>query len=331
MDITYPENSSCSENIDDFEIEVDSAQAGQRFDRLLSVEFPEYSRSVINNSIKKGTILINGASKKSSYKVKVGEIISGWCDYQDEIEITPEPVPLTIIYEDAQLLVISKQPGLVVHPGAGNLTGTLVNGLVFYCQQIADVGDDKTRPGIVHRLDKDTSGVMIIAKNGQVHQQLGSMFKDRSVKKTYLALVHGSPVERSGRIVAAIGRHPVQRKKMTLRSEEQGGRYAVSNWHVVESYCNGKYTLVEVHIETGRTHQIRVHMASLGCPVVGDQLYGPKKIDPLAPRQLLHAYCLEINHPVSSNRLSFKVPLWPDFAGVLERLESECKHKAGTF
>lgn len=323
MDATSPDSSSCSDNLDDFELEVDSTQAGQRFDRFLSSQLPEYSRSILGSSIKKGTILVDGIQKKNSYKLKRGERVSGWCDYQDEIEITPEAMELDIIYEDEWIIVLSKSPDLVVHPGAGNSSGTLVNGLVHYCDAIMAAGDDKTRPGIVHRLDKDTSGVMVIAKNAEVHKVLSDMFKNRTVKKTYQALVHRKPMEQEGRIVAAIGRHPVQRKKMCIRAEEQGGRYAVSNWKVIRSFLQGRYSLVEVHIETGRTHQIRVHMASLGCPVVGDQLYGPKKVDPIAPRQLLHACSLEFAHPHSGKKMAFKAPLCTDFSKVIEMLSAE--------
>ncbi len=321
MDASCSDNSRFAEDLNDFEIEVDETQAGQRFDRFLSAMLPDYSRSVLSSSIKKGTIKVNDIPKKSSYKLKLGEIVSGWCDYQDEIEITPEKMDLTILYEDEWIIILSKSPDMVVHPGAGNLSGTLVNGLVAHCSQIMSAGDDATRPGIVHRLDKDTSGVMVVAKNAQTHQQLADMFKNRRVQKTYQALLHGVPKEKEGRIVAPIGRHPVQRKKMSIRTEGQGGRYAASSWKVLVTYGQGKYSFVEVHIETGRTHQIRVHMASIGCPVVGDELYGPRKVDPVAPRQLLHACCLEFEHPYTGKTMSFRAPLWPDFARVVELLE----------
>lgn len=320
MDASYPENSSIAENPDDFEIEVEAAQAGQRFDRFLSAMLPEYSRSILSGSIKKGTIKVDDAVRKSSYKLKQGELVSGWCDYQDELIVTPEQMDLNILYEDEWLLVLSKSPDMVVHPGAGNVSGTLVNGLVYHCSQIISVGDDKTRPGIVHRLDKDTSGVMVVAKNSHTHQRLAEMFKNRSVRKLYQALLHGVPNDKEGRIVASIGRHPVQRKKMTVRTEEQGGRFAASSWKILETYLQGKYSLVEVHIETGRTHQIRVHMASIGCPVVGDELYGPKKTDPIAPRQLLHACCLEFDHPHTGEKMCFNAPLWKDFSHIIHRL-----------
>ncbi len=320
MDASCPDTSSFAEDLNDFEFEIDSTQAGQRFDRFLSSMLPEYSRSVLSSSVKKETILVDGIPKKNSYRLKLGEVVAGWCDYQDEIEVTPEEMDLHILYEDDWIIVLSKSPDVVVHPGAGNLSGTLVNGLVYHCSQIINAGDDKTRPGIVHRLDKDTSGVMVVAKNGQIHQKLAEMFKYRSVNKTYQALIHGVPEEREGRIVAAIGRHPVQRKKMTIRDEGLGGRYAASSWKVITTYLKGQYSLVEVNIETGRTHQIRVHMASIGCPVVGDSLYGPKKIDPVAPRQLLHACRLEFEHPHSGESLCFNAPLWPDFSYVLKKL-----------
>lgn len=297
---------------------IDSSQTGQRLDRFLTFSLPDFSRSELNNANKNGTILVDGLSRKNSYKLKLGETIEGYLVQDDPLEIEPEPLELNILFEDEHLIVLSKSPDMVVHPGAGNRTGTLVNGLVHHCQQIESVGEDLTRPGIVHRLDKDTSGVMVAAKTQESHKKLSEAFKNREVRKQYHALLHGRMKEEYGRLVAHIGRHPVQRKKMSVH-EGGGGRYAVTNWEVIEEF-DSRYSLVELEIETGRTHQIRVHMAYLGNPVVGDELYGPRKKDPIAQRQLLHASCLRFNHPVTGRKMKFTAPLWPDFEKIITDL-----------
>jgi 23S rRNA pseudouridine1911/1915/1917 synthase len=237
-------------------------------------------------------------------------------------QVHPEKIQLAVLYEDEYLLVISKPPGLVVHPGSGNPAGTLANGLVHYCGAIAGVGDS-VRPGIVHRLDKDTSGLMVIAKREDVHRKLVQMFKDRAVEKEYLALVHGILDQKQGRLVAPVGRHPVHRQKMAVR--EMGGRYAATHWQVVKEF-GGIYSLVVVGIETGRTHQIRVHMAHLGHPVVGDSLYGKRHCPKKIIRQMLHASRLRFIHPITGKKLECEAPLWPDFFEVLKDFEQEEGH-----
>jgi 23S rRNA pseudouridine1911/1915/1917 synthase len=204
----------------------------------------------------------------------------------------------------------------VVHPGSGNRSGTLVSGLVHHCASIAEVGDS-IRPGIVHRLDKDTSGVMIVAKRADVHRLLVDAFKERAMEKEYVALLHGIFDQKTGRLVAPIGRHPVHRQKMAVR--ETGGRHAATRWRV-EDELMGKYSLTRIDIETGRTHQIRVHMASLGHPVVGDDMYGGSRSGDKIPRQLLHASRLRCVHPITGKELDIQAPLWPDFLSVLHTL-----------
>ncbi len=299
-----------------FQVTVDNAQAGIRLDQFLSHYLPLVSRALIISSIRKGLILVDGVHKKSSYRLREAETLHGSVESKAEIDIQPEEISFPILYEDDSLLLLSKPPGLVVHPGSGNHNGTLVNGLVHHCRSISDVGDTM-RPGIVHRLDKDTSGIMVIAKTGTTHQLLVESFKNRRLKKEYMALLHGTLKQKTGRIVAPIGRHQVQRQKMAIKLT--GGKHAASCWEVVQEFDN-RFSLVKVTIETGRTHQIRVHMAHLGCPVVGDKVYGAGKDNTDFPRQLLHASRLAFHHPVTNDLVDINAHLWPDFLEILGRL-----------
>lgn len=309
--------SSDSSNLH-FQVTIDAGLSGMRLDQCLAHHLPVVSRSVIISSIKKGLILVNGVQRKSSYRLKEKEILAGAVETKGPIQVLPEKIDFPILYEDEALLLLSKPPGLVVHPGNGNRQGTLVNGLVDYCSSIAGIGDH-VRPGIVHRLDKDTSGLMVVAKTESVHRLLIGMFKNRQLKKEYLALLHGILKEKTGRLVAAIGRHPVQRQKMAVR--QTGGRHAASCWEVLEEFDN-RFSLVKVSIETGRTHQIRVHMAHLGCPVAGDRVYGAGKDNDAFPRQLLHASRLAFEHPITGKMIDRSAALWSDFASALDGLRS---------
>jgi 23S rRNA pseudouridine1911/1915/1917 synthase len=287
-----------------------------RLDQFLSHYLPSVSRNLIISSIRKGLILVDNVQKKSSYRLKEYEMLQGSVESKPEIEVLPEKIDFPVLFEDDSLLLLSKPPGLVVHPGSGNHHGTLVNGLVHHCESIAEAGDIM-RPGIVHRLDKDTSGIMLIAKTDSVHRLLVDSFKNHRLQKEYLALLHGLLKEKTGRIVAAIGRHPVQRQKMAVR--QTGGKHAASRWEVLQEFDN-RFSLVKVAIETGRTHQIRLHMAHLGCPVVGDKVYGPGKDNDQFPRQLLHASRLVFNHPVTDVLVDQRAAIWPDFKEVLNGL-----------
>jgi len=309
-----------------FKVAVDSDLGGVRLDQFLTRVLSSVSRTLITHSIRKGLVLVDGVSRKSSYRLKYGEVVTGSIFVLPCIDVEPEKIDFPVLYEDDSLLLISKPPGLVVHPGSGNHSGTLVNGLVYYCQAIAGAGDT-LRPGIVHRLDKDTSGVMVIAKQDKIHRILVNYFKNRLLEKEYIALVHGILKEKKGRIAAAIGRHPVHRQKMDVRPGT--GRHAVSNWEVVDEFA-GKMSLVKVNIETGRTHQIRVHMAYMGHPVVGDAVYGPKHTDDSALRQLLHASRLVFKHPVTTQKMDIRAPLWLDFREILEGLGWSQKPKYET-
>jgi 23S rRNA pseudouridine1911/1915/1917 synthase len=309
-----PDNLCCQ---DTFEYHIKVEHTGLRLDHYLVLQLPLLSRSQLTNSIKSGFVTVDGVLAKASRKLKAGEKVCGFLPKAAPIDILPQKIDFSILYEDEDLLVISKPPQLVVHPGSGNPDKTLVNGLVYYCENISDVGD-LVRPGIVHRLDKDTSGIMVVAKKNNVHRLLVDDFKERRVKKKYFALVHGVLKDNEGRICLPIGRHPVNRKKMAVR--EQNGKFAVSNWRVEKTFLN-RYSLVKIIIETGRTHQIRVHMAYLGHPVAGDALYGPSKVDSLFPRQMLHSSEISFNHPLKGRKISIKAPLWPDMLSVIDSLE----------
>lgn len=296
-----------------FSFVIDRRQAGIRLDHFLVQVVPDISRSLLTSSIRSGSILVNELEKKSSYKLRENDKVTGRWNVEPVLHVEPEEMPLQILYEDEYLLVLSKPPGLVVHPGSGNHRGTLVNGLVFHCRNIAGVGD-VLRPGIVHRLDKDTSGVMLVAKDEKILRLLAEDFKLRRMDKEYIALLHGIMRERQGRIVAAIGRHSVNRQKMAVR--ERTGRHAVTNWQVIGEF-EDRFSLVRLQIETGRTHQIRVHMSHLKHPVAGDAVYGSHRQNQRLPRQMLHASRLGFIHPVTGRRLDIMAPLWPDFLQVL--------------
>lgn len=303
----------CSQIISEVQVEVDRNLCGMRLDQFLAHKFPEFSRSLITTSIRDKSLSVNGSPKKSSYRLRTGEVVSGIIKVAGELKVEPEEIDFEILYEDEWLLLLTKPPGLVVHPGSGNTRGTLVNGLLFYCESIKGIGDT-IRPGIVHRLDKDTSGVMVVAKTENTHRGLVEIFKEHQVKKEYLALVCGVVQEREGRVVASIGRHQTQRQKMAVR--ELGGKHAATNWELVKSFDD--HSLLKVRIETGRTHQIRVHMAHLGFPVAGDCIYGPSKSDSRFPRQMLHAWRLAFTHPITGKAIDCKADLWPDFKNVLQ-------------
>ncbi len=301
---------------DSFLFKIHGQQTGVRLDQFLSSHLQTVSRTRITTSIRSGLITVDNKVQKASYRLKAGEIVAGTFFKSPELEVLPEKIDFTVLFEDSSLIILSKPPGIVVHPGSGNYTGTLVNGLVHYCRSISGVGDS-LRPGIVHRLDKDTSGIMVVAKTEPVQMMLMESFKNRKVKKSYLALLHGLMKDRKGRVSAPIGRHPVNRQKMTVLPDR--GRHAASSWEVVAELDN-RFSLARVFIETGRTHQIRVHMAHLGHPVAGDCVYGSNRKNSCFPRQLLHAHRLVLQHPVKKTMLDMTAPLWPDFMKVLEEL-----------
>lgn len=290
---------------------------GQRLDVFLAGAVPEVSRSHWKTLIQGGRVMVNGKSCKPNHKLQADDTVCWSIPEEGPLEAQPEDIPLDILFEDSSILVLSKPPGLVVHPAAGNESGTLVNALLFH----DPVFQDLERAGIVHRLDKDTSGVMVVAKSAGAMVELKRQFKARETEKEYLALVWGVPPP-SGRIETLIGRHPRHRKKMAVLKE--GGREAVSNFKVLERFAEMSW--VQVGIETGRTHQIRVHMKHLGHSIVGDIVYGRSRKNSLSlvpDRQMLHAAKLEFTHPDTGKRLSFEAPLFDDMRHLLEDLRNE--------
>lgn len=296
-------------------------EAGMRLDLFLVRRLPEHSRSFLYKLFRSGSVLLNGNRPKAGFRVREGDVIDVHLPETEPDGIVPEQVEFALLHEDESILVLSKPPGIVVHPAAGHPSGTLAHGLLFHCTSLP--GMDEGRPGIVHRLDKNTSGIMLVAKNDNALKRLAEDFRNRKIKKIYHALLLRSPRENSGRIVTEIGRHPVNRKKMAVVRNK--GRYAATNWRVIEAFANGM-CMVEIDLETGRTHQIRVHMASIGCPVAGDALYGgkiPETSGLRADRQLLHSSRISFAHPDTGDVLTFSSPLWTDIRDVLDALRRE--------
>jgi len=295
---------------------VSASEAGARLDVYLTRALAELSRTRLQALIEDQAVLVNDRPAKPSYRVRAGDRIEIELPPPPTLELRPEPIPLTIVYEDEDLLVVEKPAGMVVHPGAGVSGGTLANALCFYFQQLSVAGGT-LRPGIVHRLDRETSGLLVVAKNERAHEALSEQFSRREVQKFYRALVIGQVTPREGCIAAPIGRHPVHRTMMSVRPPGQG-RDALTLYRVLETI--GDFSLLDVKIKTGRTHQIRVHLHSLGHPVVGDAVYGralwTKVRDPVLRqamvqlgRHFLHAYRLGFRHPRSGRKMEFTSPL----------------------
>jgi len=292
--------------------------AGKRLDAALAALEPALSRAQVKRLIDEGRVTVAGAVVKPAHKVKPGEEIAGEVPPATPIAVAPEAIALRVLYEDPDVIVIDKPAGLVVHPAPGHAGGTLVNALLHHCRDLAGVGGE-LRPGIVHRLDKDTSGVLVVAKSDRAHRSLAAQFKAHTVEREYLALVKGAPRAASGAIDAAIGRHPTERKKMSTRTKR--GRAAVTHWKV-EARLRGA-TLLRVRLETGRTHQVRVHLASIGLSVLGDPVYGSGRVAGAElglARQALHAASLGFVHPASGEKLRFASPLPADLSAALEAL-----------
>ncbi len=296
-------------------------EGGTRLDKYLSERIPELSRSSTRRLIDAGQVTVNDEPARASYRVKSGDLLAVWLPSLTTPEPTPEPIPLQVVHEDEVLLVVDKPAGMVVHPAPGHPGGTLVNALLARFPELADAGND--RPGIVHRLDRDTSGLILVAKQEKARRALQRQFKERQVHKTYLALLHGHLQPHWGRIEAPIGRDPNHRQRMAVLA---GAREAITEYHVLrrltaqEGHAAEIYSLVKAEPQTGRTHQIRVHFASIGHPVVGDPVYGRRRSGLDVPRQFLHAQRLEFRHPVSGHRLELEAPLPADLMSVLALL-----------
>jgi len=292
--------------------------AGKRLDAALAKLEPELSRAQLRRLIEQGAVTVGGQPAKPAHRLRAGEVIAGSVPQPEPTELAAEALPLAVLYQDADLIVVDKPAGLVVHPAPGHSSGTLVNALLHHCRDLSGVGGE-LRPGIVHRLDKDTSGVLVAAKNDTAHRSLAAQFKVHSVLREYLALVRGAPRAASGTIEAAIGRHPTDRKRMSTKTRR--GRAAVTHYRVEERLRGA--SLLRVRLETGRTHQVRVHLASLGLAILGDPVYGGGRAAGAElglARQALHAAVLGFVHPRSGASLRFESPLPADLARALEAL-----------
>ena len=308
-----------------FTILVEPPDSGKRLDRYIASCISDCSRSIATNLIRNGEIRVQGMVRKPGYRVKAGDEICGCIPPPTPVLFKPEPIPIEILHEDDEIIVINKQPGLVVHPAPGHYSGTLVNALLYHCPQLNGIGGE-LRPGIVHRLDKDTSGVLVVAKNDRAHIYLSRQFKSRRVKKKYLALVHGKMESDSGSVSLPIGRHPVDRKKMSTNSRKS--RIAETTWQIIERFELA--SLIDVNLKTGRTHQIRVHCAAIKHPVMGDKVYGPRKtgknvtykknLFESVPRQMLHAWRIGLTHPMTEEMVSFEAPIPSDMQAVIKAL-----------
>lgn len=305
---------------DVYRFKVDEKAVGKRLDQFLASLVPSLSRSQIQRLIERGNVFVNSKKERCSFRLHLNDEIEMVVPPPEEVNLLPEPIPLDIIYEDADLLVINKPAGLVVHPAAGHKSGTLVNALLYHCPDLSGIGG-YLRPGIVHRLDKDTSGLMLVSKSELAHRELTAQLKARKIKRRYLALVHGEVREERGVIDAPIGRDPGDRKKFTvLPKNHPNAREARTHYRVLERFPG--YTLLEVELETGRTHQIRVHMAYAGYPVAGDPAYGPRRNPLNLPGQALHAYRITFTHPRSGEVLDFSVSPPAAFSQALEYLSN---------
>lgn len=299
-----------------FIIQVEENDTGTRADKLLSDKLEGFTRSHIQKLIAEGEVSVDGLPVKANYKVKAGDVITVIIPELAEPEITPENIPINIVYEDNDMLVVDKPQGMVVHPAAGNFSGTLVNALLYRCGDTLSGINGEKRPGILHRIDKDTSGLLMVAKNDKAHLVLSEQIKEHSLTRAYKALVHGGFLDDTGVIDKPIGRHPTERKKMTVT--EHNSRNAVTHYRVIERF--GAYTYIECILETGRTHQIRVHMSNGGHPIVGDKTYGVRKEEFRLEGQLLHAYKIGFIHPSSGEYMEFTSELPDYFEKVLSNL-----------
>jgi 23S rRNA pseudouridine1911/1915/1917 synthase len=312
------------------ELTFEPGQEPERLDRFLARTLPDISRARLKRLIDDKQITADGAAVKAGLRLRGGETLRITVPRPQKMEAAPEEIPLDILYEDSDLIVINKPAGMVVHPANGHYSGTLVNALLHHCTDLSGIGGE-LRPGIVHRLDKDTSGVLVVSKNDLSHQELAQQFKEHSITRRYITLVHGQVQNDTGSIEKPIGRHPSARKKMSTQSAR--GRRAITHWKVLRRYAAERLTLLEMRLETGRTHQIRVHLADMNLPVVGDQTYGNiKRANAIADaqlrtmvqqlhRQALHAWILGFKHPRTGEYMEYSSALPKDMAQLVTALD----------
>lgn len=304
--------------MEEYNIEANDDWKDKRIDKVLSDYFTDYSRSFLKKLFDEGLIKVNNNSVKPSYKVRSADMIDISVPDPVNIDIEPEDIPLEIIYEDSDVILVNKPKGMVVHPAPGHYSGTLVNGLMYHFKDSLSGINGEFRPGIVHRIDMDTTGVLVVCKNDNAHRALSEQLHEHSITRKYYAIVHGNIQQDEGTVDAPIGRSPKDRKKMAVN--QRNGRRAVTHYRVLERF-GGKYTYIECQLETGRTHQIRVHMASIGHPILGDEVYGPKKCPFKLQGQTLHAGVLGFIHPSTGEYVEFSADLPDYFKELLRKLQ----------
>lgn len=300
------------------EYEVLDADDGVRIDKCLSERYPDLSRSFLQKLLKSEQVRVDGKTVRSSYRLSLGERVSLEIPEAETPEIEAEDIPLDILYEDRDIVIVNKEKGMVVHPAAGHYSGTLVNALMYHCKGELSGINGVMRPGIVHRIDMDTTGILIVCKNDLAHNSIAEQLKVHSITRKYFAIVHGIIKEDRGTVDAPIGRHPVDRKKMSVNCKN--GRQAITHYRVLERFA--QFTFVECRLETGRTHQIRVHMASIGHPLLGDAVYGPSKCPYRLDGQTLHAGVLGIVHPRTGQYMEFSSALPEYFELLLKKMRA---------
>jgi len=317
-------------DIDDWtclDYKVPEGNSGQRLDHYLAnnvrINGHSCSRAMFQQLILDENVFVQGKSRKNNYRLRDEDLIEIFIPPAEPVDLIPEPVPFDILFEDQHIVVISKPPGVVVHPAAGNMTGTLVHGLLYHCKDLKGI-NGTVRPGIVHRLDKDTSGIMVVAKNSMAQQSLVNQFKERKVRKVYRGIVDGVPQKESGTVSTLLGRHPVDRKRMAVN--KTSGKEAITHWKRMEVFAG--FAMLEITIETGRTHQIRVHMAHLGHPIAGDAVYGFRKKMAIyetlgITRQSLHAFSMSFYHPYQEYKMEFEAPIPQDMVEFVTLLRQE--------
>ncbi|HAU86388.1 MAG TPA: RNA pseudouridine synthase [Lachnospiraceae bacterium] len=299
------------------EFQVTEGEENQRIDKYLSICMTGSSRSYIQKLIKDGNVTIEDKPVKANYKVVSGNKIHVRVPEPEQLDIVPENIPLDILYEDSDIIVINKGKGMVVHPAAGHYSGTIVNGLLYHCKDELSGINGVMRPGIVHRIDMNTTGVIVICKNDKAHNCIAAQLKEHSITREYHAIVYNHFSETEGKVDAPIGRHPVERKKMAINYKN--GKNAVTHYEVIQD-LKQNFSYIKCHLETGRTHQIRVHMASIQHPLLGDDVYGPKRSNYQLQGQTLHAKTLGFIHPTTNEYVEFSAPLPDYFSDLLRKL-----------
>lgn len=309
-----------SESNETIQYIVSADEAGSRLDQFLVKKVPDISRSFLQKQIKENHVTVNGKPAKAGNKLNESDEVYMVLEPPKELSVEPEDIPLDILYEDEDIIVINKPKQMVVHPAPGHYSGTVVNALLYHCKDSLSGINGVLRPGIVHRIDQDTTGAIVICKNDYAHRFIAEQLREHSITRTYHAIVHNHVVQEEGTIESTIGRHPVDRKKMAMNVKN--GKHAVTHYKVLDP-LNGKFTYICCNLETGRTHQIRVHMASIGNPILGDSVYGPSKCPFHLTGQTLHAKTLGFIHPRTKKYIEFDAPLPEYFQKLLKQLKSE--------